>query len=109
MLQAPYYLGLKHRVRAPGEPTPPPTPPPVEPRFVEMVSPFFSPRHETEQELSTPHESETHVEDDKLPGEEAAVEREGDGSATQKSNEGDSEGSGKDIWMDYLEFVKGFQ
>ena len=41
ILQAPYYLGLIHRERHPGLPTPPPTPPPVEPRFVELIpAPF---------------------------------------------------------------------
>ena len=103
MLQAPYYLGLKHRVRAPGEPTPPPTPPPMEPRFVEVVAPF--PKQKEDQvewndPLPEEGESDKPADEDKV---EPSVE------AMEKGHECNSEKSGEKVWMDYLDFVKGFQ
>ncbi|KAL5457345.1 hypothetical protein EMCRGX_G034594 [Ephydatia muelleri] len=42
VLQAPFYLGLRHRQCRAGDPPPPPPPPPVEPQFVRVILPLQS-------------------------------------------------------------------
>lgn len=106
ILQAPYYLGLKHRVRAPGEPTPPPTPPPVKPRFVEVVAPFLSKLKEEQVEQN--ELSSGDMESNK-PANEDKTEHNGSSEAMQKVQDCYQEKGVEKVWMEYLDFVKGFQ
>ena len=104
MLQAPFYLGLKHRARAPGEPTPPPTPSPVEPRFVEVVSPFFTYKNE---KVEWNHSS-SFGETDSNKGSANEELSQPDG-ASERDGDNNTEVDDKNVWMEYLDFVKGFQ
>lgn len=72
-----------------------------------MVSPFVL-KHEVEQDGSTVCEGETQSERT-VAGDEAVTEGEGNSIGTQKSCDGDSEGNGNKVWMEYLDFIKGFQ
>ena len=104
MLQAPYYLGLKHRAQAPGEPAPPPTPPPVEPRFLEVVAPFFT--HKKNKGDWNQSSSTEAAESNKSSADEEDVQSEGSGEIDHESNPNEDD---KKIWMDYLDFTEGFQ
>lgn len=105
-LQAPYYLGLKHRIKAPGEPTPPSTPPPVEPRFVEVVATFLS-RHK-EEEVEQNKLSSGEMESNKSENEDK-TEANGSSETIEKGHNCDQEKGGEKVWMEYLDFLKGFQ
>ena len=79
VLQAPYYLGLKHRLPNPGEPHAPTPPPPEAPRFVEIVPSLIA--EESKRESSE-------------------IERDGSSSDIVRDNA---------VWISYTDFIKSFR
>ena len=78
----------------------------MEPRFVEVVAPFLS-KHKEE------HMEQNELSSGEMESNESANEDEteanGSSEAMQKAHDCDEEKGGEKVWMEYLDFVKGFQ